>query len=111
MAQKRRRTPLAKSDDGSLYVELRAIMTPICALIDGLPLVLFGRGKTAYLAVDVAIEWMEKEKLHHNTAAYELKIEVLKRFKEQEGKPECPTQPSPSTPGTTGASSGTSCTG
>jgi hypothetical protein len=56
------RAPLiALTDDGRLFVKLDTLMDPMVAMCDGLSLTFFGRGKTAYLNVDDAIAWCEKE--------------------------------------------------
>ena len=58
----RKQTPYAISKDGGgLFVKVSAVMHPMCALIDGLTLTYFGRGRTAYLTIDQAIEWCENE--------------------------------------------------
>lgn len=46
MSKKRgKHTPFAVAPDGSLFVKLNAVMNPLCAVVDGLPLMIRGRGK------------------------------------------------------------------
>jgi hypothetical protein len=50
-----------------LYVELKAIMWPMLAMIDGIGITFFGKGKKPYLKIDTAIQWLEKELTHNPT--------------------------------------------
>ncbi len=85
MATKRgKSTPFATSLDGRLFVKVKAVMHPLCALCDGLSLTFFGKGKTAYLDIDTAIEWCKKEMTHHSREKYELIIAVMEKAKAQE---------------------------
>ena len=62
-AQRRSRScPYAEDvKTGTLYVKMAVVMTPLVAMIDGLPFAFFGKGKTPYLSVEQAIEWHENE--------------------------------------------------
>lgn len=80
---KKPRTMFAESNDGKLYVKLAAIMHPLCAFADGLPLTFFGKGKTAYLDIDTAIEWCRNEAKCHSADEYRMKIEVMERLKRE----------------------------
>ena len=70
-------------DSKKLYVVLKCVMTPLVALIDGLPVTFFGKGKTAYIEVDAAIGWCEKEMAYHSAEKYRKMIEVMKLAKEK----------------------------
>lgn len=65
--------------DGVLYVKLAAVMAPLCALVDGLPLTFFGKGKTAYLTVERAIEWCREEMKYHDRQKYQNMIGNMER--------------------------------
>jgi hypothetical protein len=80
----KRRAVLFAECEGKLYVKLQAVMSPLCALCDGLPLTFFGKGKTAYLDIDTAIDWCRKEKEHHSKEMYETMIAVMEKAKAQE---------------------------
>ncbi len=73
----------AASPDGKLFVKLAAVMTPMVALCDALPLVFFGKEKTAYLNIDDAIEWCRKEMRHHSVDKYTVMIDVMEKAKLQ----------------------------
>jgi hypothetical protein len=63
MARKQK-TPLAVDDNDVIYIKLKASgIHPLVAMCDGLPLALFGKGKraTAYIQVQTALAWHEKE--------------------------------------------------
>ena len=79
-----KKSPLASDADGNVYVAVDHVMSPMVALIDGLPLTYFGRERRPYLKADVAIEWCRKEMDHHSRERFELTIEVLKRAMAQE---------------------------
>lgn len=83
---KKKRTPLATDANGNLFVELAAIMHPMVAINDGLTLAFFGKEHKAYLAVDDAIAWCKKEMERFGDKSYQIKIDVLERFKAQEQK-------------------------
>jgi hypothetical protein len=87
---KKHKTVFAQSEDGRLYVKLAAVMSPMIALIDALPLTFFGKGKTPYLAIDDAIEWCRKEAVYHSPDKYKLMIDVMKKAKAQNPAPEAP---------------------
>jgi hypothetical protein len=48
-------------DRKRLYVRLGVVMNPLVALCDGIPVTFFGKETVAYLDIDVAIAWAEKE--------------------------------------------------
>ncbi len=81
-----KKSVFAASPDGRLFVEAAAIMTPLVAVIDGLPVAFFGKSKKAYLEVDMAIEWCQKEKSFHSADKYATLIAVLERAKKQNEK-------------------------
>ena len=58
---KKHKTAYAVDSDDNLFVMAAAIMSPLCALIDGLPITYFEKSKHMYLSIDVAIEWCRKE--------------------------------------------------
>jgi hypothetical protein len=72
--------------DGTLYVQVRAVMNPLCALIDGLPLTFFGRrkGARAYMTFDAAIEWCRKEMAFHSREKYAELIATLEAIRERD---------------------------
>ncbi len=74
----------AEDKDGRLFVVLSAVMNPLCAMIDGLPITFFGKGKTAYLEIDVAIEWVKNEMQFHSPDKYAKILQVLDRVKRRE---------------------------
>lgn len=80
----KKKTFFATDKDGNLFVELKAVMNPMCALIDGIPLVGFGKSKKLYIAIDTAIEWCQKEMQHHSREKYQKMIDVMLKCKEQE---------------------------
>jgi hypothetical protein len=69
---------------GKLYVMVRAVMNPMCAMIDGLPHTYFGKDSTAYLDIETAIHWCEQEGRHHSPTKYKQMIEVMQRAKAQQ---------------------------
>ncbi len=77
------KTFFAVNDDGKLFVKLAAVMHPLCAMTDGLSLTFFGKGKTAYLDIDTAIDWCRKEGKAHSADEYRIKIEVMEKAKKQ----------------------------
>jgi len=83
MASKSKKTPFAIGKDGVLAVELRAVMSPVVALLDGLTLVFFGKQKTPFLKIDTAIEWCRKEREVHDREKYDKMIAVMERAKAQ----------------------------
>ena len=47
---------------GNLFIKLKASgIDDLFVITDGLPVVYFGNGKTAYIRVDTALEWFEGE--------------------------------------------------
>lgn len=73
----------ATSKEGNLYVKVAAIMTPLCAMLDGLSLTFFGKGKTPYLAIDTAIDWVSKEMKEHSREKYTVILNALNAAKKQ----------------------------
>ena len=73
--------------EGKLYVEVKAVMTPIVAVVDGLPVTFFGRGKKPYLAIEDAIGWCRAEQKYHSPEKYAKMIKAMeharKRFAEK----------------------------
>ena len=58
---KKKRTILAEHE-GKLYIEAKyAGMHFLCLLVDGISLTFFGKSDRAYLTIDQAIEWHQKE--------------------------------------------------
>jgi hypothetical protein len=72
---------LAEAKDGSLYIKVRTVMTPLVAMIDGLPVTFFGKGKTAFLRIDDAIGWCRKEMAYHSKDKYTIMIQRMEEFK------------------------------
>src|ERR1700735_4815788 len=70
-------------DETVLYVQIKAIMSPIIALMGEIPITVFGKGKTMYAKVDDAIEWCNKEKNFHSKKKYETMIAVVEKAKRQ----------------------------
>jgi hypothetical protein len=81
----RTRTPFAIDQHDNLYVELTAVMHPLCALSDGLPLVFFGRETKAYLPLETAIAWVRGERRHHAVEKYDIMLAVLERAQRRQG--------------------------
>jgi hypothetical protein len=79
-----KRSPLAVDTDGRKYVRTTAVMSNIIPLIDGIPVTFFGRGKQSYLRLEDAIAWVEKEMEYHSREKYEVVLEVLRRFRDQD---------------------------
>ena len=85
MSRKRENAIVFASDaDGKLFVKVRAVMNGLIPFIDGLPIVFFGKGKTAYLEIDTAIAWCRKESQYHSGEKYNKMIEVMEIAKRQE---------------------------
>lgn len=85
MTTKRKKsTPFATALNGKLYVKLKAIMHPLCAMCDGLPVTFFGKEKTAYLDINTALEWCKKESEHHDKEKYAEMITIMEKAKLQE---------------------------
>lgn len=80
----KKKSVFASSNDGRLFVKVQAVMSPLCALIDALPITFFGKGKTAYLDIDTAINWCREEMKHHSEEKYEKMIAVMEKAKKQE---------------------------
>jgi hypothetical protein len=78
---RKKRSLFAEDRNGVRYVELLAIMTPLVALIDGLPVTFFGKSNRSYLTLDQAIDWCRKEMEHHDREKYTKIIAVLERAK------------------------------
>lgn len=81
MGKKKPPVFFAATHDGRLFVKAAALMSPLVYLIDGLPLVFFGGGKTAYLKIDVAIEWAKKEALASGDPKYGKAVEYMEKAK------------------------------
>lgn len=95
MSKKRNRTgkqstPFVVAPDGERLVELRAVMHPLVAVVDGLTLSFFPGDKKAYLRIETAIEWVEKELLHleqwrePERGKYEQMLTALKTVRDAE---------------------------
>ena len=80
---KRHRTVFAEHD-GRLYVQVRAVMSPLIPFIDGLKVVSFKGDKHLYLPIDVAIDWCREEMRHHSKEKFEVMISVMEKAKAQE---------------------------
>lgn len=77
-------TVFASSPSGDLFVKVSAIMNPMIPMIDGLDIYFFHDDKKcAYMKVDAAIQWCEKE-MQYERGNYELMIATLKRAQAQE---------------------------
>jgi hypothetical protein len=76
-----------------MFVRLKSSgVSPFVAMIDALPLVFFDKGKTAYLRVETALDWFEKElKTSPANLTYKQAIDayrdVLEKFKDGEVEP------------------------
>ncbi len=77
-------------DSKGLYVKLRwSGISPLVAMIDGLSLTFFGKGKTAYLSVETVLDWFKNElrlspgskRFQDGVMAYE---RILERFRNGE---------------------------
>jgi hypothetical protein len=77
------KTVFAISKDGKLFVLLQAVMHPLRALCDGLPVAFFGRSKKAYLDIDTAIAWCEREQKCHSADKYATMIATMQRAKRE----------------------------
>lgn len=80
---KKKSTPFATDKNGKLYVECRAVMSPMIPFIDGISVTFFGKGKKVYLDIDTAIDWCRKEMQYHSKAKYETMIAVMERAKKE----------------------------
>lgn len=82
------------ADRQGIYVRLKSSgISPLVAMIDALPLIFFGKGKTAYLRVETALDWFEKEsKTSPANRTYKEAIDayrdVLEKFKKGEVEPD-----------------------
>ncbi len=85
MPRKPPKNLIVADKEGTLYVRADAVMTPLVAIMDGIAVAFFGKGKKSpmYLAVDDAIVWCEKEKKYHSLEKYEGIIKSLKRIKSE----------------------------
>lgn len=85
MAKKPRKkyTPFAVTPDGQKFVDSAAIMSPLVAFVDGLPITTFRGDRRVYLGLAVAIGWVEREMEHHSREKYEQILRVLYRFRDQ----------------------------
>lgn len=81
-----KKNPFATDKENKLYVRVDCVMTPLVALIDCLTLVFFGKGKTAYLKVDDAIEWCRAEMKYHGAERYSVMIAAMEKAKAQVAK-------------------------
>jgi hypothetical protein len=88
--KKNREIVLAVSRDGIPYVRLRdSRIPPLCALVDCLRLAFFGKGKTAYISLETALEWFVNEAKHcPENKCYPQSVEwyrnTIERFKRGE---------------------------
>ena len=57
----KRNTAFYATCEGKLYVRANAIMHPMCAMLDGLPMSTFKGDKAIYLDIQTAIDWCRKE--------------------------------------------------
>lgn len=79
---RRKTSPFAECvRTGNLYVRRDCVMEFLTAMCDGLSLTFFGRSKVAYLELDTAIEWCEKEAKHHSAEKYAKMVAVMRAFK------------------------------
>ncbi len=65
----KKKTPklVAGKVDGKdcLFITVKSsLIDPLCLVIDGIPIVYFGKENTAYLAIETAIKWYENELVH-----------------------------------------------
>lgn len=78
----KKRVPIAEAPDGTLYVDVKYLMHPLVAMIDGLPLTFFGDDrKRPYLAIDRAIAWCQAEMRIHSREKYEGIVAFLNKAK------------------------------
>ncbi len=78
----KKRTPFVIDRDGKeLFVEMRySGIHPLVVMVDGLTLIFFGSGKKAYLRVEDAIRWHEKElKDTHGQSGNRVTLEALQK--------------------------------
>lgn len=73
---------------GRLYVLTEAVMSPLVAIIDGLPISFFGKGRKSYLPFSVAIDWCRKEREFSRADKYDAMIKVLESIQSRSGQGE-----------------------
>ncbi len=79
---RKKSTPFAMDSNDRLFVKLKSLMHPMCALVDGLSITFFGKEKTAYLEIDRAIEWCHNEiKYSSDKKRFELILQALESAK------------------------------
>ena len=83
---KKPKTYFASTPDGTCYVQIRAIMNPMCALIDGLPITQFKKDKQWYMKATEAIAWCQNEAKCHSEKKYATIIAVLEKLITQENE-------------------------
>lgn len=68
--------------NGKLFVRIDAVMSPIIAHTDGLPITFFEEDQDglAYLDFDTAITWCKKERDHHSRDKYDKIIASLEHI-------------------------------
>jgi hypothetical protein len=74
----------ATAPNGKLYVQLHAIMHPLIAACDGVPVTFFGDEVMPYLDVDTALDWCRKESKHHSEEKFSKMIAAMEKAKRQE---------------------------
>jgi hypothetical protein len=89
-AKRGRQITLGIAKNGAAYIRLKdSGIPPLCAMIDGLPFVLFDKRKTAYLGLETALEWFVNELKHDPKnqdyqAAIEKYRDIIERHKRGE---------------------------
>jgi hypothetical protein len=68
--------------DGKLYVAVSAVMSPLAALADGIPVTdISGQD---FMTVDQAITWCQEEKKFHSPTIYERYIAAMEKVKKEQ---------------------------
>ena len=81
----KKRTPFVIDKNDDLYVLVEAVMSPLVVLMDGLSVTFFGKSKRAYIKIDTAIDWCQKESAFHSADKYDEMITVMERVKAGDG--------------------------
>jgi len=88
MAKRKPKTPFALDDEGRKFVQADAIMHPLVLFTDGLAVTFWKGDRHAYLDLDEAIAWVQREMQSHSREKYEQILAVLVRFKNQQEFPQ-----------------------
>lgn len=77
-----KKNPFTVNEDGSKYVEVKAIMSTMTALLDNIQMFQFSGSKKSYMELQRAIDWVKQEMTYCDDKRYPEMLRVLIKFSE-----------------------------